>query len=229
MLECFILLIDRKLDHEEFCYLLKCVSERKRERIQRFYRFEDIQRTLLGDILVRYSVCKRLAIRNKELVFGTGKYEKPFLLYPNRIHFNISHSEDCVVCAIDDEPLGIDIEIEKPIDLKIAEQFFSKDEYIAIQSQPQEARQKYFYLLWTLKESYIKAEGKGLSIPLDSFTISFDGNRISLKSDYEFIKHSFYQYELFGKYIMSICTNNKILKLTNVSFSQIYEEIKPYL
>lgn len=162
MLETYILNIDKDLSKDDFERLLGLVSEKKKERILRFHMFEDAQRSLLGDILARYAICKRLGVKNKDLSFGENEYGKPVLIAPLRIHYNISHSGDWVVCAVDDNPVGIDVEVIKPIDFKIAERFFSRDEYLALMSQPEEIRLKYFYIVWTLKESYIKAEGKGL-------------------------------------------------------------------
>ncbi len=161
-----ILKIDRNIEKDYFDRLLSCVSEEKKERINRFHRFEDAQRALLGDVLARYAVCKRLGVRNRDLDLGTNEYGKPVLHQPNDVHFNISHSENWVICAVDNTAVGVDVELIRPTEFKIAERFFSKDEYILLMNQPEEMKLKYFYVLWTLKESYIKMEGKGLSILL---------------------------------------------------------------
>ncbi len=126
MLETYILKIDKALSRDDFERLLRFVSDEKKERILRFQRFEDAQRSPLGDILARYAICKRLGIKNKDLVFYSNKYGKPILFAPRGIHFNISHSGSWVVCTIDDNPVGIDVETIKPIDFNIAERFFFK-------------------------------------------------------------------------------------------------------
>ena len=151
----YILKINRNIGRDDFNNLLYCVSEEKKERISRFYKYEDAQRTLLGDVLVRYAICKSLGAKNRDLIFDTNEYGKPILQEPTGINFNISHSGDCVVCAVDNNAVGIDVETIKPIDLKIAERFFSKDEYLSLINRPEEAKLKYFYMLWTLKESYV--------------------------------------------------------------------------
>nr|WP_084787523.1 hypothetical protein [Anaerobacillus alkalidiazotrophicus] len=43
-------------------------------------------------------------------------------------HFNVSHSGNWVVCATDNQPIGIDIEEIKPIDFQIVYSFFSETE-----------------------------------------------------------------------------------------------------
>lgn len=208
MLDTYILKIDRNIEKDDFDRLLSWVSEEKKERILRFHRFEDAQRTLLGDVLARYAICKRLGVRNMDLVFGTNEYGKPVLHEPNGIHFNISHSGNWVVCAVDDNVVGIDVEMIKPIDFKIVERFFSRDEYISFVNQPEEMKLQYFYMIWTLKESYIKTEGKGLSIPLNSFTIMMESNDISVSVDNEIQEFNFYQSFLDGDTVYAICTLN---------------------
>lgn len=59
-----------------------------------------------------------------------GKYGKPFLLNSPHIHYNVSHTGDYVFCALADEPVRIDVELIKSVDLKIAKRFFAVDETI---------------------------------------------------------------------------------------------------
>ena len=206
MVDTHILKIDTNIGKYDFDRLLNCVSEQKKERIRRFHRFEDAQRSLIGDVLTRYVLCNKLSIRNKDLVFGTNEYGKPLLLEPNGIHFNISHSGSWIVCAVGNKTIGIDVEIIKPIDLEIAERFFTRDGYISLMDQPEEMKLKYFYMIWTLKESYIKAEGKGLSIPLNTFTIRMKNNNINVITENKIKDFYFYQSFTGDDAIYSICS-----------------------
>jgi 4'-phosphopantetheinyl transferase len=54
----------------------------------------------------------------------------------------------------------------------VARRFFAEEEATAIFAEPAEARRRAFFRCWTRKEAYIKAKGKGMSIPLDSFAVS---------------------------------------------------------
>ena len=84
------------------------------------------------------------------------------------VHFNISHAGKYIVCIVSDEPVGIDIELLKSADLKIAERFFTSDETEYIMLGEQTLR---FCEVWTMKESRIKREGLGLHKPLNSFSV----------------------------------------------------------
>jgi len=217
MLDIYILKIGKALPKDVFNRFLSLVSDVKKERILRYRMYEDAQRSLLGDILARYAICKRLGIRNHDLVFGTNEYGKPILTIPGGVHFNISHSENWVVCAADNNQVGIDVEVIKPVNINIAESFFSKYEYLALLNQPEETQLKYFYMIWTLKESYIKAEGKGLSIPLNSFTVRKEGNNINAIVDNKARELFFHQSFLDCDTIYAVCTScsniSKIIRM----------------
>lgn len=199
----------------------------KRERIFRFHRYEDAQRALIGDTLVRYLLCKKLGIKNKELIFGVNEYGKPFLINSAHIEYNISHSGKWVTCSIDNLPVGIDIEQIKPIDMSIAERFFSKEEVKCLMSKCVVEREAYFYDLWTLKESYIKAIGKGLSIPLDSFTIRIEEGNITVCSIYESNNYYFRQYYVDKDYKIAVCSRKNEFPhdVKAIDVNELYEEI----
>lgn len=154
--------------------LLSKVSLEKQRKIARFLRKEDAYRSLLGELLVRQAIIRHTELTNREIRFAANAYGKPFLQNKPEFCFNLSHSGQWVVMIWGWETafLGIDVEKIAPMDMKLAERFFSPPEYEALLLQTGESRLDYFFHLWTLKESYIKALGKGLSIPLDSFTIA---------------------------------------------------------
>jgi 4'-phosphopantetheinyl transferase len=95
---------------------------------------------------------------------------KPFL--PAGPHFNISHSAGRVVCLLSEERrVGIDIEyIADDIALEAFQWQFTADEWLAISDAHNSKEQ--FYHFWTAKESVIKADGRGLAIPLGKVDVS---------------------------------------------------------
>lgn len=206
MLEAAAVKLDKTLDKARFEKLMTYVSYEKRERIRRFRKYEDALRSLIGDVLARYLICRRLKIVNKDIVFGANEYGKPFLKNCRDVEFNISHSGKWVACSLGNLPTGIDIEQIRPIDMGIAQRFFSKEEFKNLMSKNISEREAFFYDLWTLKESYIKAVGKGLSIPLNSFTISIQEDNITIHTMHG--KDNYYarQYYIDKDYKMAICS-----------------------
>ena len=168
MFEAVVLIVDPELTQTEFDALLPLITLEKQERIKRFHFFRDARNALLGDVLARTEICRATGLSNRQLDFAANEYGKPFLTNNPHIHYNISHAGHYIACAVTDEPVGIDIELIKPIDMKIAERFFTPDEAGYIYKAQQSHR---FYEIWTKKESRIKWEGKGLSKPLPSFSV----------------------------------------------------------
>ena len=164
-----LLIIGHDLEEKEYSNLLKTVHFEKRDKINKLRYFSDRQRSLLGDVLVRTLIQEKTAQDIGEILFATNIYGKPFCVNVPQLQFNISHAGRYVACTIDEHPVGIDVELIKPIDFEIAERFFSDDESAYIFTQPEEKRLLCFYQIWTMKESYIKYDGKGLNIPLQSF------------------------------------------------------------
>ncbi|WP_036722796.1 4'-phosphopantetheinyl transferase family protein [Paenibacillus forsythiae] len=159
---------------------LNRLSEERRNRTLRFVRKDDRIRSVIAEALVRTLFLRDHQVDNESLRFTVNSYGKPSLAaYPD-YHYNLSHSGDYVLCAVDSRPSGIDVEEIKPIDLTIADRFFSGAENRQIREIPKDRRIGYFYQLWTAKESYIKFRGNGLSMPLNSFSIRIDDDHIEL-------------------------------------------------
>ena len=77
------------------------------------------------------------------------------------LFFSLSHSGDYVACAIADFEIGLDIQCIRPVSMPLVRRFFSETELRKIQKSkhPDEL----FTLLWSLRESYWKATGRGIA------------------------------------------------------------------
>ncbi|NLP14240.1 MAG: 4'-phosphopantetheinyl transferase superfamily protein [Clostridium sp.] len=176
-------------------------------KIKKFRRYEDSLRALTAQILIRTIACSKLNKDKRLIKFAAGPNGKPYIDNEDNFHFNISHSGDWVVCAVSYRPVGIDVERIKEIDFAIAKRFFSKEEAKDLFSKEGEEEKKdYFFKLWTLKESYIKADGRGLSLPLDSFSFKIKKNKIFFTSQNE-LKDCFFKiYDIDNEYKVSVCS-----------------------
>lgn len=184
---------------------MKYITVDEQERLYKFRQWKDLQRSLIGKIAIIDIIMKKYGIDKSEVLFQKNDYGKPYFTKEENFHFNISHSGDWIVCITDVESVGIDVEKVSDIDFGIAKRFFAKEEYEYFLKQKEEDKLSYFYDLWTLKESYIKAVGMGLSLPLESFAIIKEGDNISIKGakkDYYFKQYVLPDYKL------SVCSLN---------------------
>jgi len=131
-------------------------------------------RGILRSILSRYTTNCPSALH-----FYYNHYGKPFLapeFSTCRLNFNLSHSGSMVLYAITRHiGIGVDVErVRSNVEYEeIAKRFFSVNEAALLCTVPTEMKLEAFYSCWTRKEAYIKAHGKGLSLPLDSFDVYF--------------------------------------------------------
>ena len=133
------------------------------------YRFDaDRRRTLLAHALLDHAVSVSLPDMPLPTDPTVDGYGKPhiFLDAEHEFHFSLSHSGDYSICAVGKSPVGADIEAIGNDKERIAERFFAKEEQGFIKDSES------FYRIWTLKESFMKAVGLGMKLPMDSFTVT---------------------------------------------------------
>ena len=158
-------------DEGLYALALAAASPERREKVRRF-RFPKDRRLSLGAELLLRKALQELGITRRELSYTYGENGKPFLSGLPGLHFNLSHSGERVMCAVSGGEAGCDIEQIRDVDLKIARRYFFYGEYERIAAAAtEEERTDLFFRYWTLKESFIKATGLGLSLPLDAFQI----------------------------------------------------------
>lgn len=187
------------------------ITPEKKCKIQRFVNKEDKIRTLIGEILIRTIIAKELNFIDRNVIFDKNEHGKPYLKDYLDFNFNISHSGELVVCAIDDKTIGIDIEQVKYIEYKeIAECFFSTSEFNYIMQNYAYIQLSKFYEIWTLKESYIKCCGQGLSIPLKSFSIYINRHdNIKIITNDKCNTHMLKILDIEPGYKMAVCSIGK--------------------
>lgn len=87
------------------------------------------------------------------------------------LYTNLSHSGNYVAHACGRKKLGVDLEVIRTAKPEIAVRFFTKEESRAVQEADGDGKDEVFFRLWTGKEAVVKAEGSGLKIPLNSFSV----------------------------------------------------------
>jgi 4'-phosphopantetheinyl transferase len=155
----------------------------EKARAQRFYFARDQRHFVVGRGVLRNILSRYLDLAPQELLFTYGPKDKPSLdpalvqASPTALglRFNLSHSGDLALYAFTNRrEVGIDLERLRPMEdaEHIARRFFSVPEVQVFYALPAHLRLEGFFNCWCRKESYIKATGDGLSMPLDRFTVS---------------------------------------------------------
>ena len=130
-----------------------------------------VTRAVIRTLLARYD-----GLAPAEWRFVKNRYGRPAIapgLGTKRPRFNLSHTDGLIACAVTlDREVGVDVEhMGRGGDLiPIADRFFSPKEVEDLHQVPEQRQIDRFFDYWTLKESYIKARGMGLSIPLEQFS-----------------------------------------------------------
>lgn len=148
----------------------------------RFHFARDRHRYLLTRVLVRTILSRYAPIEPHDWRFANGPFGRPRIdddpdVEETRgLDFNLSHTAGLIVLAIARNiELGVDVEnIRRPAVLEAVDHFFAPAEARSLGALPATLQPHRFFELWTLKESYIKARGMGLQIPLDSFAFALD-------------------------------------------------------
>ena len=140
-----------------------------REKIRKYQRWQDVQLSVLGRVLLYYGIEKNFNLNPKNPEIKFNPYNKPFF-DGDPVYFNISHSAEIVVCAITDTAeIGIDIEQIKEINLQNFKLNMTENEWTKITFS--DNKRESFFNYWTQKEAVLKASGNGQSIDLKSFEI----------------------------------------------------------
>jgi len=176
-----------------------------RKRFTHLSRGADVQRSLLGELLARRLLATGLKIDSKEVIFEVGPNGKPALLGKNNLHFNISHSGQWVVCAIAHVPVGVDVERLRPVNPGLAQRFFTPQEFSMLQELPVDERTARFIELWTLKESFLKAIGRGLTRNLNSFSVEPHDGFFVISGDDSSAEYLLKLYDLDPDYRLALC------------------------
>jgi len=129
---------------------------------------------LISHALMRKALGVELNVHPAKLAFASGARGKPHVVNADGarpLAFSLTHTEHLAAIAIDESPIGLDAEWLKrrPINMKIADRYFTPRERDDIHVAKPQNRQRRFLSYWTLKEAYLKAEGWGIIDGLDTF------------------------------------------------------------
>lgn len=141
------------------------------------YKNDKVRREkYLGEWLVRSLLFRFFHLFPGEYVLEKGEHGKPRLSGVRiPVFFNLSHSGDYIVCVISDKEIGVDIQKIGNARLAVARRFFHPEEIRRLETMKAESLDDLFFTYWSVKESFLKYTGTGLSCPLSSFLVEIGG------------------------------------------------------
>lgn len=134
---------------------------------------------------------------------------------PEEAAHNFSHSGTCVMCAVctDGNAVRVGCDVEKlgKLRMNVAARSFCREEYEAVVGAgTEDARRELFFRYWVLKESFMKATGKGMALPVNSFCIRIGEPPVLIRQPAEFAE--IYRYREYRipdfPYRMAVCSTD---------------------
>jgi 4'-phosphopantetheinyl transferase len=154
------------------------LSEDELRRAGRFHFERDRSAFVVARATLREILSLYVGLPPRLLRFSYNAFGKPELTGvagETRLRFNLSHSGGLALYAVAaGREVGVDVEAmrEGVACEELAVNYFSRREAAVLHALPEGERRRAFFECWARKEAYIKARGKGLSLPLDSFDVS---------------------------------------------------------
>ncbi|MBQ8318139.1 MAG: 4'-phosphopantetheinyl transferase superfamily protein [Lachnospiraceae bacterium] len=194
----------------EFETLGESLYPARREAVERLNNKKAKLSSMATGLLLQELVRAELGVEPKELVIGRGSQGKPYVEGHPEFHFNISHSGDMVAIAYGACQVGVDVEHIRcrENDLKVAKRCFTPEEYTFITDEAfavdlegvSHSVEERFFMVWTMKEAYLKYKGTGISVPMNSFQVKpYEGIVVGEKLSCQSV--------IINDYVYSVCVD----------------------
>lgn len=135
-------------------------------------RWQKQRERILAWLLLEKALGKEFGISVAELKVERQKWGKPYSSAHPGIYFNLSHCRNACACMAGREDAGIDVEqifpYRKPLEKKICH----AQELQILEMLPQMERERQLRYLWSMKESFVKLDGRGLGYGMDRVNLA---------------------------------------------------------
>ena len=185
------------------------LSVQRYQKVQRLRSNSGRDASAAAYLLLRFALFEVYGI-NEPVEFELAAKGKPTLkVYPD-IHFNLSHSQGVAACVVADFEVGVDVQNVRKVSGKTAKRVLTKEEYevLLTTNNPDD----YFCKIWTIKESYVKMTGQGITAELGEISAEQIENIFAFKGD---------------DYYCSVCSpavsTEKVRHVRRNDFEQLYK------
>lgn len=216
------------LSEEEMQRALPLLPRERLEKIERTKQKKSQVESICAGLLLEYALQEQ-DLKGAELTFLKNADGKPYIAEYPELFYNLSHSKEYVALVMDEHPVGVDVEGLRMGYQKLVNRFFAEDEVTALQERWSD---QLFTKLWTRKESYLKATGFGMRMPLNGFStlqeqIQVNGNMPDeMLSDVPYYLASA---QLEEDYWLTVCRKAVPVTILQEAFSPVQVDLKRML
>jgi len=171
-----------KLDDGFLETAIPLLSSQRYEKVQKLPSAAVKKASCVSYLLLRLALLNVYKI-NEAVIFKYCGNGKPLLADHPQIHFNLSHSKNAVACIVADAPVGVDVQHITAVKDKVAKRVLTEKEYEGFILSP--VPDRYFCEIWTIKESFLKKTGQGITIDLRQL----EAEKIPDKNIYENVNY----------------------------------------
>ena len=197
---------------EQYLTFLNTLNDSRRKKAERYKKYSDRVLSASSYVLLMYAL--HLNGDDGEHTILCNEHGKPFFENSN-IHFNISHTEGAVACAVQNVPVGVDIQKKAEKFEAVMRRACTEEEKKSVMSA--DDPQMEFTTLCTLKESILKCIGTGIAGQMKNY--DFSENKTE-NGKYKLI--SLYDDDI----VLSACSTKPIVKVEKITILDLFEYCK---
>jgi len=200
-------------DHMVLSHYLGFLSSAEKLRYDQYHP-KAARLFLISRVLVKTVLADKLGISPHQVNIQLHPNGKPFVQGSKAVYFNLTHSADVIVLAVTEEgEIGVDVErVNREFEWRRVDSVLAPNEIEWIQeNEPIDPFSVYqrFFQIWTLKESYIKCTGHGMSSHLKKLNFHILAENIKFldatKDTQDTEQYHFQSYIYDCNFIFSIC------------------------
>ena len=218
MVKIYLYKIDYNNIKKDLTDYIRRLPQWRIEKAERIVHEESRIQSIVAGRLLDMAVADYLAVDIADVIWPED-YDENSRMYIDKesgkkLLFNITHAGELVAVAVAESCVGLDIECKEDKDFHVTERMFAQEdrEYIL-------EDQNRFRDVWTIKESFLKCTGEGIVVPLNSFTVDYEGifkKPLKVISKGHEMKDDYYvmtERIVDGSYSFSVCMQKSNLVL----------------
>lgn len=150
-------------------------SVQKPQALRLAQRQARLRERVMARLLLEYALWREYGLHLlEELAWQTGGKGKPYSAAHPEIYFNMSHCETACACVTADHEVGIDVERRFAFRPALARRVCAEQERLLMERLPEAEQERLLQVLWSMKESYVKRDGRGLAYGLERIGLAVE-------------------------------------------------------